>query len=166
MTCWGMQVVNAVVTLGPFSVTHPAITSTAALTFAMTQWVMARWDESRMDMNLPMSLRRGTHEWARTHWNESYGRVVTYMYKSWKSFELRMYFLAPPFLPSYPPFPPPFPSPPFLLFSPTRLSQWRKQLLRMFGPKLIRINELIKTAWSAVAKNRAECICTYVCLRV
>ena len=36
--------------------------------------------------------------------------------------------------------------------------QWRKQLLRMFGPELIQINywinELIKTAQSAVSKNR------------
>jgi len=33
----------------------------------------------------------------------------------------------------------------------------KKQLLRMFGPELIRINELIKTARSVVSKNRAEC---------
>jgi len=31
-----------------------------------------------------------------------------------------------------------------------------KQLLRIFGPELIRINELIKTARSAVLKNRTE----------
>jgi len=40
------------------------------------------------------------------------------------------------------------------------IRQWRKQLLRTFGPELIRINELInsliKTARSAVSKNRAE----------
>jgi len=31
--------------------------------------------------------------------------------------------------------------------------QWIKQLLRIFGPELIRNNELIKTAWSAVLKT-------------
>ena len=39
-------------------------------------------------------------------------------------------------------------------------AQWRKQLLRMFGPELIRINglinELIKTTLCVVSKNRAE----------
>ena len=35
-------------------------------------------------------------------------------------------------------------------------NQWRKQLLRMFGPELIRINSLIKTARGAVLKNSAE----------
>jgi len=34
--------------------------------------------------------------------------------------------------------------------------QWRKQLLRIFGPELIQMNGLIKTAWSAVSKNRTE----------
>jgi len=34
--------------------------------------------------------------------------------------------------------------------------QWSKQLLRTFGPELIRINRLIKTAQSAVFKNCAE----------
>ena len=34
--------------------------------------------------------------------------------------------------------------------------QWRKQLLRMFGPEFIGINSLIKTARSAVSKNRVE----------
>jgi len=42
----------------------------------------------------------------------------------------------------------------------THTLQWRKQLLRIFGPELIRINwlinSLIKTARSAVSKNRAE----------
>jgi len=33
---------------------------------------------------------------------------------------------------------------------------WRKKLFRMFGPELIRINLLIKTARSAVSKNRVE----------
>jgi len=36
------------------------------------------------------------------------------------------------------------------------LGQWRKKLLRIFGPELIRIKSLIKTARSAVSKNRAE----------
>jgi len=38
------------------------------------------------------------------------------------------------------------------------IRQWRKQLLRIFGPELIRINQfkLIKTTRSAVSKNRAE----------
>ena len=34
--------------------------------------------------------------------------------------------------------------------------QWRKQLLRIFGPEFFRINSLIKTAQSTVLKNRAE----------
>ena len=34
--------------------------------------------------------------------------------------------------------------------------QWRKQLLRMFGPEFIGINSLIKTVRSAVSKNRVE----------
>ena len=34
--------------------------------------------------------------------------------------------------------------------------QWRKQVLKIFGPKLIRINLLIKTVRSAVSKNRVE----------
>jgi len=33
---------------------------------------------------------------------------------------------------------------------------WIKQVPRIFGPELIRINSLIKTAQSAVSKNRAE----------
>ena len=36
--------------------------------------------------------------------------------------------------------------------------QWRKQLLRIFGLELIRINELMKTARSAVLKNRASAV--------
>jgi len=34
--------------------------------------------------------------------------------------------------------------------------KWRKQVLKIFGPKLIRINLLIKTVRSAVSKNRVE----------
>ena len=34
--------------------------------------------------------------------------------------------------------------------------QWRKQLLRIFGPELIQMNGLIKTARSAVSKNRTK----------
>jgi len=34
--------------------------------------------------------------------------------------------------------------------------QWRKQHLRIFGPKLIRTNEFIKTARNAVSTNRME----------
>jgi len=33
-------------------------------------------------------------------------------------------------------------------------TQWRKQLLKMFGPELIRINSLIKSARSAISKIR------------
>jgi hypothetical protein len=50
---------------------------------------------------------------------------------------------------------------------PTRPSshKWREQLLRMFGPELIRIdsliNSLIKTAQSAVSKNCVECGCCF-----
>jgi len=36
------------------------------------------------------------------------------------------------------------------------LDQSKKQLFRIFGPELIRINSLIKTARSGVLKNRAE----------
>ena len=37
-----------------------------------------------------------------------------------------------------------------------RAPQWIKQLLRIFGPELIRINSIVKTARSAVLKIRAE----------
>ena len=42
------------------------------------------------------------------------------------------------------------------LESETRWHQWIKQLLRIFGPALIRIDEFIKTTRSAVIQNGAE----------
>ena len=45
---------------------------------------------------------------------------------------------------------------PHAMMSPHR--QWRKQLLRIFGPELVRINELIKTARSAVKKTARSAV--------